>query len=276
MVRSLFYLIELEENSRDKRSNSVKRERAKLLAPLNIVKDNVEAKMVQNGNVTVVEPDYLSKSGIFLNNSKGSSHSDFESKIEKDISDLKNKSGYNNNNSSSQNGYNNLSMNRANSYENEKLQNYKYGNQNQFMQDQDGFAIPQSKNIKSNNIQPNYQQGSPNFQMMYNSQPNFQQQSFQNNSYTQPEQFYQNQNQYQYQYNQNQYNTNTNQNQNQFQEELQEEDKDDELRLEDLESQGLIGAGSQGHVEKCIHKPSGNLVALKVIQINKLKDRLLS
>lgn len=241
----------------------MKRERAKMLAPLNIQKDNVEAKMVQNGNVTVVEPDYLSKNGIFLNNSKGSSKSDFESKIEKDISDLKNKNGPNSSDSKYSNGYNNYGLNNMKNYENEKIQNNKYGNQNQFIQDQDGFAIPQSKSSKQNNLQNNNQYPSNNFNMMYEPQINFQQQQqyFSNNFNSQPEQSYQYQN---------------NQQSNIQEEFAQEEEKDDELRLEDLESLGLIGAGSQGHVEKCIHKPSNSLIALKVILFYFIYVRLLS
>jgi hypothetical protein len=48
-----------------------------------------------------------------------------------------------------------------------------------------------------------------------------------------------------------------------------EERKDDnnEVKLEDLKRVGVLGAGSQGHVERMIHIPTGREIALKVFTL---------
>jgi len=54
------------------------------------------------------------------------------------------------------------------------------------------------------------------------------------------------------------------------QEEQKKEEEDDknEIKLEDLEFVGELGSGSQGHVKKMIHKPSGAIIALKMIDLH--------
>ena len=44
----------------------------------------------------------------------------------------------------------------------------------------------------------------------------------------------------------------------------EKKDDDNEIKLEDLKKVELLGSGSQGHVEKMIHIPTGNIIALKV------------